>query len=268
MSGPVIAVLIKQVLDPEAPASSFRIDSTGKNITGQGVPPVINPYDESALELALRIKEANPETRIVAVAFGKGLARPVLMKSLAVGADELYLIEDSLEEADGRATAAVLAAAVKKIAPDLVLAGRQAADTNAGSVGLAVAETLGLAAVSWVRKVEVSEGVVTVEKITPNGYEVVRGPLPALCTVSHEAGGLRMPKLPDIRKAKQKPIHNWGLADLEMDGAPASGLCLQGLEKPARERQCRFIEGDSDEEAGSKLAEVLMEEGILSACND
>ena len=127
-----IVVCIKQVRDPEAPASSFKVDSENKQITAEGVPPVMNPYDESALELAIRMKEKDPEVKISAVAFGNKLSRPVMMKALAVGADELYLIEDEAE-AGGNQAAVVLAAAVKKIGFDLVLAGRQASDTNSGT---------------------------------------------------------------------------------------------------------------------------------------
>ncbi len=259
-----VVVCIKQVLDPEAPASSFRIDSTAKEITGQGVPPVINPYDESALEQAVRMKEADPDVKITAVGFGPRLARPVMMKALAVGADELYLIEDSSVDADGHVTAAVLASAVRRVGFDLVLAGRQASDTNSGGVGLAVAELLGIPAVSWARKIEIDEGGLKVERIIPEGREILRGPLPALVTVSHEAGELRLPKLADIRKAKQKPIHSLAVSDLDIKDIPEKAIECILLEPPKRERQCRLIEGDTPEQAGANLARTLIEDRVIS----
>jgi electron transfer flavoprotein beta subunit len=259
-----IVVCTTQVPDPEAPASSFRVDSETRTITGEGVPPVISPYDESALELALRIKEANPHAKITAVSYGPKLARPVLMKSLAVGADELYMIQDPSDNTDGYITTAVLAAAVRKAGFDLVLAGRQAADTNSGGVGLALSILLGVPAVSWARKIEIEGDRVKVERVIPDGYELLRGPMPALITVSHEAGELRMPKLADIHKAKHKPIHSLSIADLEMGGIPEPAIECVRLQTPDRERHCRLIEGETPAEAGINLARTIIEDRVLN----
>jgi electron transfer flavoprotein beta subunit len=251
------------VVDPEAPAASFKVVSEVKEIVAEGVPPVINPYDESALELALNIKDARPNVKISAVGFGPKLARPVMMKALAVGADDLYMIEERID-ADGRVTAAVLASAISKIGFDLVLAGRQAADTNAGGVGLALAGRLGIPAVSWARNVDVEEGELVVERVLPDGCDVLRGPMPALVTVSHEAGTLRMPKLQDIKRAKEKPIHKLTLADLGLDSIPGPALECVGLMAPSRERECRFIESENAAEAGAELAQALAGDGVLN----
>ena len=118
-----ILVCMKVVTDPEAPASTFKIDPEGKRVLpGQGVPPVINPYDENALEAALKIKESQP-AKITVISAGKSIPKAVIKKSLAVGADNLIVIEDeALEEADSYTIAFILAAAVKKTgAFDLVL---------------------------------------------------------------------------------------------------------------------------------------------------
>ncbi len=259
-----IVVCLKQAPDPEAPASSFKIDSANLKITAEGVPPVINPYDESALEIALLIKDKVPEVKISAIASGPKLARAIMMKSLAVGADELYLIEDaSLEDADGHVTAMVLAAGLSKIGFDLVLCGRQASDTNQGGVGLALAEILKIPAVSWARGIEVDDNKIKVERIIPEGCEVLSGGLPALVTVSHEAGEMRRPKLTAIRKAKQKPIHSMSLADLDMTGTVDKSIECIGLKAPDRARDCKLIEGDTAEEAGANLAKALIEDGLV-----
>ncbi len=257
-----IVVCIKQVTDPEAPAASFKVVPEKMEIIAEGVPPVINPYDESALELALKIKDARPGVHITAIGFGPKLARPVMMKSLAVGADELYMIKEDIE-VDGHVTAAVLASAISRIGFDLVLAGRQAADTNSGTVGPALAVRLGIPAVSWARKVDVEDDKLMVERVIPDGYEILRGPLPALVTVSHEAGELRMPKLRDIKRAKEKPIHNLSFADLELDSVPDTATRRIRLEAPSRERHCRFIEGETPAEAGTSLAQALIEDSVL-----
>jgi len=259
-----IVVCIKQVPDPEAPAASFKVNSETKTILADGVPPVMNPYDESALEVALRIKETQPDVRITVVSFGPKLAKAVLLKALAVGADELYMIEDQSVDADGHVTARILSSVLEKIGFDLVLAGRQASDSNSGVVGLALAEMLSVPAVSWARKIGSDADHLVIERVIPDGFEVLRGPMPALVTISHEAGELRSPKLPDMRKARQKPIHRMSVADFETDRTPERLIDCIRLEPPQRERSCRFIEGDSPAEAGISLGKILIEEGILN----
>src|SRR4030043_53480 len=105
-----IIVCVKVVTDPEAPASTFKIDPEGKHvIPGQGVPPVLNPYDENSLEAALKIKETQP-AKITVISAGKSIPKAVIKKSLAVGADDLILIEDeALEHIDGYTSAYILA---------------------------------------------------------------------------------------------------------------------------------------------------------------
>jgi len=155
------------MFDPEAPISTFRIDPEAKRaIPAPGVPPVLNPYDENCLEAALRIKEIHP-SKITVISMGKDLPKAVVKKSLAAGADELVLLEDDiLENLDGYATAYALAAAIKKIEEyDLILAGRQAADTNAGQVGSGIAEILGIPSVTMAQKVELVDGKVRVERV-------------------------------------------------------------------------------------------------------
>lgn len=258
-----IIVCLKQVTDPEAPAASFKIVPEAKKIVAEGVPPVINPYDESALEVALKIKDSHPDVHIAAVSFGPKLARPVLMKALAVGADELHLIRGQAQT-DTRVTSAILASVISTMDFDLILAGRQAADTNAGGVGLALAMRLDIPAVAWARRIDVDDHGLTVERVLPDGYERLRGPMPALVTVSHEAGSLRMPKLQDIKRAKEKPIHNIKLADIDATAIPAPAVKLINLESPSRERNCLIIEAENPTEAGTRLAQKLIEDAVLA----
>jgi electron transfer flavoprotein beta subunit len=143
-----IIVCIKQVSDPEAPTSAYKIDADTQQVVLKGIPPVLFPFDENALEAALCIKDAH-ESKVTVISAGWSLARPVLMKSLAAGADELLLLEDtSFEGMDSYATAATLAGAISKLGQyDLILTERQAADTNAGMVGSGIAEILGITSV-------------------------------------------------------------------------------------------------------------------------
>ena len=154
-----IIVCIKQVPDPEAPASGYKVDSEAKRvIPPKGTPPVINPDDESALEAALRIKEVH-ESSITVISMGHNLSRAVLGKSLAVGADNLvFLDNDVFGDLDSYATAFILSTAIKRLEGDLILTGRLAADPNAGQVGLGIAEFLGIPSVTSAQKVESYDG--------------------------------------------------------------------------------------------------------------
>src|SRR4030042_144197 len=118
-----IIVCVKVVLDPEAPASLFKVDSEAKKVLPpKGTPPVLNPFDENALEAALKMKDRG-NTDITILSMGKSIPKPVIKKALATGAERLFLLEDeSFDELDSYANAVILAAGIKKIgAYDLIL---------------------------------------------------------------------------------------------------------------------------------------------------
>jgi len=261
-----ILVCLKQVPDPEGPPSAFEVDPANKRVVPRGIPPVVSPFDENALEAAIRLKERHGGS-ITLLSVGSGLSRAVMLKALASGADRLVLLDDPAcdrEKLDSYATAALLAEAVRKLGGfDLILTGRQAADTNAGLVGLSLAAMLGLPAVPFARSVEVDGGRVRVESVFPDGYAVYEAELPALVTVSHEVGDLRYPSLMAIKQAKALPVEELSLRELGMDPASEVRLELLALEPPSRERRCRLVEADSPEEAGRRLAELLREEKVL-----
>ena len=259
-----IIVTIKQVLDPEAPPSIFKIDPEAKRvIPAAGIPPVLNPYDENALEAALRIKDIH-QSRITAISMGAKLAKAVLRKCLAAGADELIMLEDqAFGSLDGNTTAYILATAITKIGYDLVLTGRQAADTDAGQVGSGIAEFLGIPSVTIARKVEVDNGKLRVERVVSDGYQVVETPLPALVTVSHELGQLRNVALRQLMAAQDKPIQAWGYQDVGIEALPVKRTSMIDLYIPRRESKCEIVNGNNEEEAAANLALRLSESRII-----
>jgi electron transfer flavoprotein beta subunit len=259
-----IIVAVKQVLDPEAPPSIFKIDPEAKRvIPTAGIPPVLNPYDENALEAALRIKDIH-QCRITAISMGAKLAKAVLRKCLAAGADELIMLEDqAFGNLDSSTAAYLLATAITIIGYDLILAGRQAADTDAGQVGSGIAEFLGIPAVTIARKVEVDNGKLRVERVVPDGYQVVETPLPALVTVSHELGQLRNVALRELMAAQNKPIQTWGYQDIGINALPVRRTSMIDLYVPQREWKCEIVDGTSEEEAAVNLALRLSESRIL-----
>ncbi|NQT48647.1 MAG: electron transfer flavoprotein subunit beta/FixA family protein, partial [Chloroflexi bacterium] len=186
-----LIVCAKQVPDPEAPPASFKVDAANnKVVPPPGVPPVISTFDEIAVEAALRVKDAQGGGKITVLSLGNNLIRDVVKKPLAMGADELVLLEDEVyEEGDSWSTANALAAAIKKVgAYDIIFCGRQAADWDAGQVGIGIAELLGIPCVSLVKKVDVADGKVKVERMVADGFEVVEVPMPCVLTVPNELG--------------------------------------------------------------------------------
>ena len=262
-------VCVKQVIDPEAPPSSFKVDAAGnKVVPPPGVSPVISPFDENAVEAALRIKDARGG-KITVISLGTNLLREVVKKPLSMGADEIILLEDeAFADGDSHSTAYALAMAIKKIGDyDLIFCGRQAADWDAGQVGSGIAEMLGLPAVTLARKVASTDGKARVERVTADGYEVVEVPLPALITVSNELGEPRYPTIKGIMAARKIEPVIWKPADIGVEpsrvGAAGRRARLLKLFQPVHEGKCDFIAGESPEEAGVNLALKLREARLL-----
>jgi electron transfer flavoprotein beta subunit len=254
-----IVVCAKQVVDPEAPLSLFEIAADGKNLVPPpGTPPVLSTFDENALEAALRIKDA-VGAKIVVLSMGNKLAKMVLKKTLAAGADELILLEDEqFVDLDSRGAALALAKAIEKTGDvDLIICGRQAADTDAGQVGIGIAAILDIPAITLAQKVEVKHGSVRVERLVAEGYEVVEAALPALVTASNEVGELRFPPVKAVIAAQKMDVTVWGAEELGVDLAGSARTDLVKFFVPDRQVQCELIEGSSPEEIAEGIAEVL-----------
>ena len=259
-----IVVCVKQVLDPEMPRSAFKIDSEGKRvIPPKGTPPVISPFDENALEAALRIKDQHG-AKVVVISMGTALAQAVLRKTLAAGADELILLEDpAFQDLDSFASAGILASAIRKIGDvDIIFTGRQAADWDSGITGCAIAEEMGVPCITVARKVEVIDGQVKVERESADGFEIVQVPLPCVITADSPLGELRQVTMLGLSAARKKPVRAWKAADLDARPSPPRSKLLD-LYVPKRETICEVIGGKTPEEAGARLADRLREEGIL-----
>lgn len=262
-------VCCKQVIDPEAPPASFKVDAAAnKVVPPPGVPPVISPFDEQAVEAALRLKDAKGG-KITVLTLGTNLLRDVVKKPLSMGADQLVLLEDeAFINGDSWSTAYALAMAIKKIGEfDVIFCGRQAADWDSGQVGLGIADILGLPSVTVAKKVEAADGKLRVERVTADGYEVVEVPTPVLITVSNELGEARYPTIKGIMAAKRKEPTVWKPADIGVEpskiGAAGRRAQLRKLFQPVREGKCEVIEGETVEEAAVGLAIRLREAKVL-----
>jgi electron transfer flavoprotein beta subunit len=262
-------VCVKQIADPEAPPGSFKVDEATKSvIPAPGVSQVVSPFDEQAVEAALRIKDAY-EGKITVLSLGKDFVMDVIRKPMAMGADELILLQDpAFEGADSRSTAYALAMAIKKVGEyDLIFCGRQAADWDAGQVGSGIAEFLGIPSVTVAKNVELVDGKVKVERVITDGYEVIEVSPPVLITVSNELGEPRYPKLKGIMAAARKEVPTWTAPDIGADtsqlGAAGARAKLLKLFVPVKEGKCEIIEGENPEDAAVNLALKLRESKLI-----
>ena len=264
-----IIVCIKQVPDPEGPQDCFVIKPDTLRVEPRGIPPVLSLFDENALEAALRIKEARKgDAKVTVVSIGRTLSNAVLQKALAVGADELVKVEGEAFESgalDSYSTATALSCAIQKIGPyDLVLAGRQAADWNAGQVGIFLAGLLAVPAITLARKLEIQGEHVLAERLIPGGYEIVRAPLPAVIIASTEMGEMRYPTLPQRRDAKKKPVRTWRAEDIGFGRSRENRVVLKRLFPPKiRKGKCQIMEAATPAQAGRELAQRLRRDGVL-----
>jgi len=260
-----IIVCMKQVLDPEIPLSLFRIDTEAKQaIQPKATPPVLSPFDENALEAALKIKDAQ-ESNVTVISLGEKLNRVVVSSALAAGADQLVLLQDeAFGEFNTYLTANAIAAAIKKLEQyDLILCGLQAADTNTGQVGTGIASILGIPCITAARKVELDNDTVRVEKTLPDGYEVLEAPAPAVVTTTYEVGALREPGVEAFMSAAKKPITTWDAQQLEIDIDNTNRFTMIKMDEPVHESKCEMLEGSSSEEKAVKMVTKLKEVKVI-----
>ena len=263
-----IIVCVKQVIDPEAPPQSFQINPSNNAAEMRGASPVIDPYGEFAVEAALKIKDTR-DSKITIITKGNNLLREVVKKPLAMGADELVLLEDdAFENGDSWSNVGTLAAAIGKVAEyDLVLCGREASDTNAGQTGPGIAEILGIPCITLARKIEINDNLARIERVTVDGYEVVETGLPAVITVSNEIGEARYPTIKGIMGAKKIEPVIWKPNDIGFDSAQLSEagkkVKMNRLYQPEHEGKCEMAEGETPEESAAVLANKLREAKIL-----
>lgn len=256
-----IVVCIKQVPDTAAEKklnAELRLERTG-------IENIPNPFDEYAIEEALRTKEAKGGT-VTALCMGPEGAKEALRKAIAMGVEKAVLVTDpKLVGSDAWSTAYVLSRALQKMEYDLIFCGMQSTDAATALVPSALAEFLGLPQHTYTAKLEVGEGQVASQRQTEGGYDVVTSPLPALVAVVKGINEPRYPSLKGIMQAKRTEITVWSLADLGIDPSEVGG-------KGAKERVLSFspreprkggqvVQDEGD--AAGKIAEFLTFKKVL-----
>ena len=260
-----ILVCLKEIQNPEIAASVFRVDEQRKEVIPlEGLPLVTSPFDEQAIEAALRIRDGGQECQITVLTFGPESAKPVLKRALSMGADDaIHALDTGLEQADSMTVARVLAEVIKRAgAFDLILTGRQAADWDSGIVGCGIAQLLGMPVVTFAKHVEVQGSRVLVERVVDDGSESVESALPCVVTISNELGEPRKASLRETMRAAKKPTKVQTLAEVGVD---AGAMRDQREQRQTRERlfvpqkdtRCDLITGGSAEELARHVISKL-----------
>jgi electron transfer flavoprotein beta subunit len=257
-----ILVFVKRVPDTE---SRIRIQRETLTIAEDGLNFVLSPYDEYAVEEALRLKEGKGGTvRVVSV--GRDESTTVLRKCLAMGADEAFLVKDDAPESyDGLRTARIITRAVERKfgGADLLLFGKQAVGVDNSQVPAMVAELLGLPQATVVTKLEVGDGVATAFREIEGGTEKVALTLPAVITAQKGLNEPRYETLKGIMAAKKKEIPVIKLEDLEFGPDDlASQVAVVGLDSPAARQAGKVLQGDPAETA-RELVRLLRDEAKI-----
>ncbi len=253
-----IIVPIKQV---PATESLIEIAADGTSIKTDAVKWVMNPYDEFAVEEAIRIREKEGGS-VTVLSAGTEKAKETLRVGLAMGADKAVLISDpAVAGCDGLGIARLLTAAIRDLPYDLIIAGQRAVDDDGYLVGQALAENLQIPAVTLVVKEEISDGKIRCHRTVEGGTVVLEAPLPALITTQRGLNEPRYASLPGIMKAKKKPIDEKSPADLGIDAdALKPKTRVTALKKPPERTGGRIIEGDSPAGKAQALVKALREE--------
>lgn len=256
-----VIVLLKQVPSTE---SFVGISENGLSVKTGDVKWVMNPYDEFAVEEALRVKEAHGGSGSVTIlSVGTEKAVEAIRTALAMGADKGILINDpAAHNCDGLQTAKILAAVLKNMPFDLIVAGQRAVDGDNYAVGSAVAEFLNIPAVTMVMKEVIADGRITCNRTVEGGIVVVEAPLPALITTQRGLNEPRYASLPGIMKAKKKPLEIKSLKDIGLDtagiGAPKTKII--SLKYPPERKGGKMIAGEAAADKAIALVKALHEE--------
>jgi len=253
-----IIVFIKQVPDT---ATRIKIGAGGKNIDEADITWIISPYDEYALEEALKIKEARGAGKVTVVSAGPERVSASLRNALAMGADEAVHINDpAVEGSDAFATARVLAAVAKARPFDILFFGKMGVGMDQSQVPSMVAEILGIPEVTQIAKLEVRDSKVTAHREIEGATEVVESSLPVVLAAEKGLNEPRYPSLKGIMAAKKKPVEAVNLASFGLSAADAEPtVVVNSMSMPPERKAGKILTGDP-QEAVKELVNLLHNE--------
>ncbi|HOX28888.1 MAG TPA: electron transfer flavoprotein subunit beta/FixA family protein [bacterium] len=255
-----IIVLVKQVPDTE---TRIKLKAGSTDIDREGINMVLNPYDEFAVEEAIKIKEAGGGS-VVIITAGEAKAEEAVRTALAMGADRAIRLDGAeFAGADSYSTAKALAKAISAEQYDLILCGKQAVDDDSVQVGTLVAAMLGIPSVNMVTKLEVAGGSMKASREIEGGHEVVEVPTPCVITAQKGLNEPRYPSLPGIMKAKKKELKAVALGALGLSadevGAAGAKSAVVELSLPPERKAGQVFEGEAAEIV-PKVVKLLRDE--------
>ena len=235
-----VLVGVKRVVDYNV---NIRVLSDNSGVDLNNVKMSVNPFDEIAIEEAVRLKEAGTADEVVVVSIGQSNCQEQIRTALALGADRGILVETD-ETMQPLAIAKVLKAVVEKESPELVIVGKQAIDDDNSQTGQMLAAIAGLSQATFASNVEIADGKATVTREIDGGLETISISLPAVVTTDLRLNEPRYASLPNIMKAKKKPIDTYTPEDLGVDVAPR--LSVHKVEPPPQRQAGIIVETAED----------------------
>ena len=260
------------VCTKQTPSTTAEFSVTDGQVSWEdsgGKPNVVNPWDEFAIEEAIRMVENHGASDAIALSVGGEDAKDALKTGLAMGCTSAILVSDeSLAGGDGAGTARVLAAAIKKAEANIAIFGKQAIDGDTGMTPVMTARALGWTPLTYVSAIKSIDGdSITVERMLEVGSQTVSAKLPVVISVVKEINEPRYPSFMGIRKANRAEIPTWTAGDLDIDGDVGEAsrkVDWSNVFAPEkRVAETEFITGDSPADIAKKLADKLMEEKVI-----
>jgi electron transfer flavoprotein beta subunit len=252
-----IIVCIKQVPDTD----KVKINPETNTLIREGVPSIINPFDENAIEAALQLKEKHA-ARVIVISMGPPQVEEALKQAIAMGADEAILISDrAFAGADTWATSYTISQAIKQIGDfDLILCGKQAIDGDTAQVGPGIAEFLDIPQITFAKNIVYENNVLKVHRVIEDGYELIETSTPVMVTVTKEMNEPRYPSLKGKMRAKSAVIEKMGMDSLKLDenkiGLTGSPTKVVKIFTPPVKGNTEIFTGEP-EEAAKKLADKI-----------
>lgn len=265
-----ILVCVKQVPD----TTEIKIDPVTNTLIRKGVPSIVNPFDAYAVEAAARIKDKNPDTKIIVLSMGLEQAKAALRDCLAIAADKAYLVSDRpFGGSDTLATSYIISEAIKKVEElegkfDLIFCGKQAIDGDTAQVGPEIAEHLDLPQVTYGLEAEVAGDMVHVRKETEEGQEIIAAKMPCLVTFTKPSWEPRYSTVKRRLAANHAEIPTLSSADLPTIDLSRAGLKgsptkVRGTFVPQKKTGGVTIHGETNSDSAKKLFAALNGAGII-----
>jgi len=261
-----IIVCIKQVPDIRA-VQKIELDPNTSTIVREGIPSIVNPLDECAVEEAVRLIEKHGG-KVVALTMGPPQAKDALIKCLAMDTDEaIHLCDKAFAGSDTLATSYAISAAIRKVGKfDLILCGKHSIDGETAQLGPSIAEYLSIPQITCVNRIEIKDRKILARQEVEAGFQLVESELPALLTISSGINEPRIPTFISIADAFEKDIPTWSAQDLEVNiqqlGLEGSPTKVDRVWAPEHKPRGQIMDGNPAEVA-SKLVNLLKQDKVL-----